>query len=194
MAFAAFACGSPGPFETILPDDPIEVSLKHGSPREQAAKRQLERVLARYRPSRWLFTRRVIIDQDAIPHSHPVLTLNTRHLDDDERLLTVFIHEQIHWFTVSRWDDGDAAIRELQVHYPVVPDRPPEGARDRESTYLHLLVCTLEYEAALELLGAEAGRAVIERASLDIYRWIYRTVLSDAARIRVVLDRYKLRI
>lgn len=37
------------------------------------------------------------IEANAVAHSHPVLTLNTCHLDDDHKLLATFIHEQLHW-------------------------------------------------------------------------------------------------
>jgi hypothetical protein len=55
------------------------------------------RFLDKYDLTPWLFTRAVVIDDDATPHSHPVLTLHTRHLRDDLLLLSTFIHEQSHW-------------------------------------------------------------------------------------------------
>lgn len=47
-----------------------------------------ERILASYDLRRYTFTYQVIIDEKAIPHSHPVLTLHTRHLGSDEQLLS----------------------------------------------------------------------------------------------------------
>jgi len=49
-----------------------------------------ERILASYDLSRYTFTYQVIIDEKAIPHSHPVLTLHTRHLGSDEQFLSKF--------------------------------------------------------------------------------------------------------
>jgi hypothetical protein len=40
----------------------------------------------------------MVIKERAIPHSHPVLTLNTRNLDSDDQLLSAFLHEQLHWY------------------------------------------------------------------------------------------------
>src|SRR5262249_41281436 len=65
---------------------------------EAQTKEQLLRLLKTYDVSRWIFTKSIVIDERAIPHSHPVLTLHARHLQDDELLLSTFVHEQFHWF------------------------------------------------------------------------------------------------
>src|SRR5262245_43386378 len=80
----------------------IEISLKRGSQGEAQTKAQLERLLKFYDLSKWIFTRSVVIDEKSIPHSHPILTLHTRHLKDDELLLSTFVHEQIHWFLAQK--------------------------------------------------------------------------------------------
>ena len=74
------------------------ISLRHGTVAEQATQRQLEKLFDEYDLSPWLFTQAVVIDEDAVPHSHPVLTLHTRHLKDDLLLLSTFIHEQSHHY------------------------------------------------------------------------------------------------
>lgn len=80
---------------------PLAIELITTDERSVATKVQLERLLDSYDLSPWLYTRSVAIDADAIPHSHPVLTLHTRHLDDDRLLLSTFVHEQLHWFLTS---------------------------------------------------------------------------------------------
>ena len=40
----------------------------------------------------------MLIDEHAIPHSDPVLTLHTRYLHDDDGLVSAFLHEQMHWY------------------------------------------------------------------------------------------------
>jgi hypothetical protein len=55
-----------------------------------------EQMLASYDLSRYTFTRAVVIDEKAIPHSHPMLTLQTRHLGSDDLLLSAYVHEQLH--------------------------------------------------------------------------------------------------
>src|SRR5262245_52213072 len=83
---------------TLHAEDKIEISLKNGSRAEIKTRDQLQRLLRTYDLSKWIFTKSILIDEKAIPHSHPVLTIHTRHLKDDELLLSTFVHEQLHWF------------------------------------------------------------------------------------------------
>jgi hypothetical protein len=66
----------------------------------------------------WIFTHDIRIETRVIPHSHPILTLNTRSLDDDDRLLSTFVHEQLHW-GVQKPDEG--LITQLAHRYPILP-------------------------------------------------------------------------
>ncbi|MEO1653894.1 MAG: hypothetical protein AAFU64_10130, partial [Bacteroidota bacterium] len=76
----------------------LEVALKNGTEAEKAAKAQLERIYEQFQEQikDWIFTYQVIIAERAIPHSHPVLTLNSRYLKDDLKQLSTFLHEQFH--------------------------------------------------------------------------------------------------
>ena len=98
---------------------PIEIELAGGSPRERQAEAQLRRLLAAHDLDAaglgaLIVTRRVRIESGAVPHSHPVLTLNTRHLGDDERQLATFLHEQLHWYLNAREAAVGKAIAELR--------------------------------------------------------------------------------
>jgi hypothetical protein len=171
----------------------VEIRLKNNDAREQQTKLQLERLLANYDLSRWMFTRTLLIESDVIPHSHPVLTLSTRHLKDDELLLSTFVHEQLHWFLVQRDKDTESALKEVRAMFPKVPVGGAEGgARDMQSTYLHLLVCSLEYMAVRELLGELRTKQVMEFWSGDHYNWIYKTVLERNRDIAKILFKYNL--
>lgn len=173
--------------------DRIEISLENNTQKEIQTKRRLEGLLDRYKLSKWIFTKRVHInEQERIPHSHPILTLNTRYFDDDLRLMSVFVHEQIHWHEEKYAAQRDQAIAELQVVFPTVPVRAPEAARDKNSTYLHLIVCYLEYEAMNELAGPEKAREIM--SGWQHYTWVYRTVLTEGPKIRAVLGKWRLLI
>jgi hypothetical protein len=76
----------------------IDIRLQSGTPLEERGRDQLRRLLRTYDLHKWLFTRDVLIQSGVIPHSHPVLTLNTRYVDDDTAQLATFVHEQLHWF------------------------------------------------------------------------------------------------
>jgi len=55
-------------------------------------------------------------------------------------------------------------------------------------TYLHLIVCTLELEALIELVGDPRARQQLE--GWIHYTWVYRTVLTDTERLGKVLRRH----
>ncbi len=170
----------------------LDISLARGSKAEAQTKAQLQRLLGAYDLSAWIFTRSVVIDERAIPHSHPTLTLSARHLKDDELLLSTFVHEQLHWHLDQREKETEAAIKELRAMFPKVPAGHPEGARDERSTYLHLLVIYLEYRADRELMGELKARQVMEFWSKDHYTWIYKTVLERPRDIGTVALKHKL--
>jgi hypothetical protein len=169
----------------------LEISLAHNSAGEVEARNQLESVLANYDLARWIFTRKIIIDESVeIPHSHPVLTLNTQYSKDPHRLMSVFIHEELHWLEERDRDKRDKAIRDLEVIFPDAPTSPPNGARDKKSTYLHLIVCYLEYSSMRELVGADRSKEIM--ASWPYYPWIYATVLKEGTKIEPILARHGL--
>lgn len=61
----------------------LSVELASGTPLERQGRDQLQRLVRGYDIHPWMFTRRIRIESGVIPHSHPVLTLNTaipRHL------------------------------------------------------------------------------------------------------------------
>lgn len=173
------------------PKPPLSISLKKGESGELATQRQLERLLALYDVSPWVFTNKIVIDGDprTIPHSHPVLTLSVRHLKDDELLLATFIHENLHWFMDAHPQEVEKAIADLKTMFPKVPVGYPEGAQDERSTYVHLLVCALEYDAIKPMLGELRARQVIEFWTSDHYTWVYRTVLDREWDLRGVLKK-----
>lgn len=155
----------------------IEIALKHGTKAEQQTKDQLQRLLKTYNLTKWIFTKSILIDEESIPHSHPVLTLSARHVKDDELLLSTFVHEQAHWFLSQNEKATNDAKQELRLMFPKVPIKAPEGASDEESTYLHLIVVYLEYRADRELLGELKARQIMEFWATDHYTWIYKIVL-----------------
>lgn len=174
----------------------IEISLKNSNDaNEISTKNQLHRLLKQYNVSKWIFTKKILIHRDVQPpHSHPILTLNNSYMKDDELLISTFVHEQIHWFYEERDEQTKKAIAELKTIFPKVPVGFPDGARDEESSYLHLLVCYSEYQADKELLGELKARQVIEFWSNHHYRWIYKQVLSEERKIGAIIRKHKLTI
>lgn len=174
----------------------MEVTIRpaHGSPREEAVRGELLELLRRYDLDRWTFTGEVIVEQGVIPHSHPVLTLNTRSSGDG--LLAAYLHEQLHWLLAGRWADPrlTAAWRQLQSRYPDPPGQDDGGATDPESTLLHLLLGALQADALNILIGTGRTHAVV--ASLiqaGIYPWVYQTVTDNLGSLLDLCDQAGLR-
>lgn len=158
----------------------LKITLKNNNQAEQLAQEELERLLKTYDLSPYFFTKEIVIESRVVPHSHPVLTLNTRDVGRPLELLTTFLHEQIHR-SLSDWPERvqvtEKAIEELKGVFPNVPVGRPYGAKNQNSTYLHLIVCWLELQALQSYIGGPAARRVL--VSETHYRWIYATVLSN---------------
>lgn len=183
------ALSAPG---MALATSSFEITLAHGTTVEQKTKAQLQRLLGKYKVGKWVFTRKINIESGQIPHSDPVLTLNTRHLDRSDLLLSTFIHEQMHWFLASREDATAAAVNELRAMYPQIPLGFPQGSGDEEGNYHHMIVTWLEYQAGKALLGPAQAKKVVDFWSNDHYTWIYRKMVADEARIGAVLRKHGL--
>lgn len=163
----------------------LDISLAHDSAEEQATRAQLQRLVATYDVSPWLFTRKIVIDERAIPHSHPVLTLHTRHLKDDELLLSTFVHEELHWFLGMHHDAYEAAEAELREMYPTIPVGFPEGSSDEKANYAHLMIGLLQYRADMQLMGELRARQILAFWADDHYTWIYRALLKPDEREKI---------
>jgi hypothetical protein len=176
----------------------VSIELAHNSRNEQQVKGQLERLLKEYDLSRWIFTRKIRIEQGTRPHSHPVLTLNTRYATNDRLMLAGFVHEQIHWFLVGKGSSASKAIAELAQRYSNAPASIADGgAGNGGSTTLHLVVCQLEFEALRALFGADAATAVVQEQIKEGvsglgYQWIYQTVLDDQDQLSQLIRKYEL--
>jgi hypothetical protein len=164
----------------------LKISLVHNSATERDTRDQLDRLLNKYDLSKWTYTKEIVIDDDAIPHSDPVLTLHTRHLQDDDLLLSTFVHEQMHRFLALRpAEDFDRAKTDLRRLFPDIPVGFPQGSSSGEGNYEHLLVIWLEYRADLELLGELRARQVMEFWAADHYTWIYQKILDGRVRAQI---------
>jgi hypothetical protein len=156
------------------------------------AVKQVRRILDTHDLERWIATWNLRIDSLAVPHSDPVLMLNTRYLHNDSLALAVFVHEQIHWLLSPRIESVTKAIVDLERVFPKIPDRPPKGAHGKFSTYLHLIVNYIEYHALKKILGPSKARSILEKEQKSHYSWIYRTVLTREKEVRTTVRRHKI--
>jgi hypothetical protein len=133
-----------------------------------------------------------MIEDRAIAHAFPVLTLNTRFADSPDELLSSFIHEQLHWYLRDHPMQMQDALAQLRRFYPRVPVGGSEGAETVYSTYGHIIDCYLEIQADRQLMGEERTMAVIR--DKGHYTWIYKTDLDDEARISAIVKNDHLEI
>ncbi len=85
-----------------------------------------------------IFTDVVVVEKGAIPHSHPILTLNTR-VKDPRLVLKVLVHEQLHWY-VQKHPKYNECIAYLKSKYK------DDGEHNKSGTYPdsyweHIIVC-----------------------------------------------------
>src|SRR5262249_6377435 len=114
-------------FGLFTPPDVVEITTIHNSPLELRTKAQLEHVLATYNLKKYTFTREVVIEERAINHAFPKLTLNVRFADSPDELLSSFVHEQLHWHLRDHSRQQQDAIATLRRFYPRVPVGGAEG-------------------------------------------------------------------
>ena len=156
----------------------INISCKNSSPKEQTVKKILEEIIPSY-PEKYIFTKDILIEEGVIPHSHPVLTLNTKdaYLQNTDILLSTLIHEQIHWLLSGQ--DISTYIEKLKSIYPSIAVGSPEGAKNEYSSYLHILVNYLEIHILKSLIGEEKSKNVLNFLKTDHYTEIYKVVEDD---------------
>jgi hypothetical protein len=148
----------------------MRIILHSESARELLARELLEKLLNEYELS--ISTNLVKIEEGSIPHSHPVLTLNTRDLDPDV-FLSLFIHEQLHWELLEQ---EETIISEMAKLFPVVPGRKQGGAQNEQSTWLHLELCRIEFERLVSLIGEDRAKTAFRKG---VYPWIRAQVLTN---------------
>ena len=115
-----------------------------------------------------------------------------RTRDQLQRLLSTFVHEQFHWFLAERRESTEQAIADLRKLFQSVPAGGTAGARDEYSTYLHLLVCYLEQQADLRVLGELKTKQIMDFWATDHYTWVYQTIISRSRDVGQIMRDRKL--
>lgn len=176
----------------VLAETPkLNIKTKHGFPLEEQRKQQMERLAKQYDLKKYTITRDILIERGAVNHSYPVLTLNLRFLDNDDLALSAYVHEQGHWVLMERHrGDNPRFFEDLRSTFPNLEIQVPEGDGEVRSSYFHIAVCMLEWQAMEDLVGPERARKAIEWKQGDHYKAIYSTILNQRERVEAVLSRY----
>ena len=172
----------------------IDVDLGHAHSEAERIRGWLAALRVRHDLARFEYTRLVRVVPASPTYSHPILTLGTRFADTEDHLLATYLHEQMHWYLFRLGgpdrDPVTPLFDELVRRYPKAPTRLPEGARNYEQTYVHIVVCLLELLAVAELIGTPRAHALAD--TQFGYRWIYRTVLADWPALEALLTRHRI--
>jgi hypothetical protein len=156
---------------------------------EEQRKEQMERLAKQYDLKKYTVTRGILIERGAMNHSYPVLTLNLRFLDNNDLALSAYVHEQGHWvLTESHRADNPALFEDLQRAFPNMETHVPDGDGELRSSYFHIAVCMLEWQAMEGLVGPERARKAIEWKQADHYKAIYSTLLNHWEQVESVLN------
>jgi hypothetical protein len=172
----------------------IDVDLDHAKREGERVRAMLDALRRRHDLSRFEYTRIIRIVPGGDTFSHPILTLGNRFADSEDLLLSTYLHEQMHWYlwhleTPER-DPLAPFLDELVRRYPQAPIALPDGARNYQATYTHLVVNWLEIAATSEFIGRARARAVADTQTT--YRWIYKTVLKDWDMLGELYERHGL--
>ena len=154
----------------------IDIDVEHAQREAERVRDMLAALRRRHDLSRYEYTTVVRIMPGGDTFAHPVLTL----------------HEQMHWYlwylgTPDR-DMMAPFYDELVRRYPDAPIELPDGARNYDATYSHLVVNWLEIAVTSEFIGRE--RAVAVARGTRSSRWISRTVLKDWDLLGELYERY----
>ena len=169
----------------------LNIKTKHNLPAEEQRKEQMERLAKQYDLKKYTITRDILIERGAMNHSHPTLTLNLRFLDNDDLALSAYLHEQGHWVLTDRTrSENPRLFEDLQRTFPNLEIRIPEGDGELRSSYLHIAVCMLEWQAMENLVGPERARKVIEWKQRDHYKAIYSILLNQREQVEGALRRH----
>lgn len=152
----------------------VRVEAKTDHPRALRTRDELLELIATYDLSGLQWTDLVLVENWVVPHSHPLLTMNTRTTGDD--LLAAYLHEQLHWW-VDAQPGTAGAVDATRADWPTVPDSSEGGAKDEHSTREHLILCNLEHRALLALIGEDRADTVLRRQTTDVvYPWVYSQI------------------
>jgi hypothetical protein len=152
---------------------------------------QIERLAAQYDLEKYTITREIIIDQQAMNHSAPVLTQNLRFLDNDDRALSAYVHEQAHWLLMKQYrGKAREMLPELKGMFPNLSIAVPQGDGNENTSYADLVVLMLEWQALEDLIGVERSKVVMEFKRQDHYKALYATVMEHRVQMEGFMNRH----
>ena len=185
--FCLFSCSTQPPAKVAQPlINIIEVDPNR---RTHLTKQNLEHLFKVYDLVPFVFTQTVQIQSMSVPHSHPIITLNTRYMDSPNKLLSSFIHEQLHWWAMPKTQAIESATIDLAKTFPLT-----DVENKNRSAHQHLIICYLEFKALSHFIGEREARKVLTQFMNDdqLYPWHFQQVLERGAELEKILKKHNL--
>jgi hypothetical protein len=169
----------------------LDITLQHISSGEQQQRALIDRLARQYDLSKYTITQKIVIDEQAINHATPVLTLNLRFVANDDRALSLYIHEQAHWLLIKNYRSRTREmLAELLKLFPNIDTSPPNGDGNVGTSYIHLVVIMLEWQALEDLVGVTRAKEVLEFKRSIRYKALFGTVIDHRKQMEDFLKRY----
>ncbi len=165
----------------------LNIKLAHRSPCEERTMLQVGQLAKQYDLKKFTITRDILIEQGAMAHAKPVLTMNCRFLENDDRALSQYVHEQGHWVLGRREGELRPLYLALTSTFPNIPMEFPRGGYGVRDSYFHLAVILLEWQAMEQLVGEDRALNVMKFKQGDHYTELYRTVMENRAQVEKIL-------
>ena len=155
-------------------------------------RQNLEQLLQVYDLRPYLLTLDIQIQSQAYPQTQPILTLSTRFAEQPNKLLAVFIHEQLHWWAKTNSKEIEKAIAEIKNLLPTIPEK--ELGTDLNLAYGETIICFFEYKTMIQLLNRkEANKILRDFINIDkVNPWINTQVYLKFKAIEAVLKKHKI--
>ncbi len=171
-------------------EDVIEITEINPNRLTALTKQNLFHLAKVYDLKPFLYTKQIHVQSYVVPHSHPILTINTRHAERPQHLLATWLHEEFHWWSGNNRVNNDRAIVQLKKLFPNIPG----GSVSARSTYLHLIICYLEFRALVHYLGEKEAREIVQELieKDKLYPWVYTQILGKNPGIGKIIVANKL--
>lgn len=170
----------------------MKIITKHNSVNELKAANIVYNIILKYKTRIPLLTNTIKIEPHVIPHSHPILTLNTRPLSSinvDKVYLQLLVHENLHWMRKT-----PMMMTLLSKKYKDDWTKDSKLRRDLKNKFKsfieHIIVVFNEINIIKPLLSQREFNNIYFKYSA--YKYMNRWVLDNFDRIKEDLTKLKL--
>ncbi len=172
--------------------DKIEIIENHPDKKTALTKQNLKHLTQIYDLEPFLFVKKIQIGNKLLPLTFKMLAIDTQFSTHPNKLLSRFLHTELHIWIAKNKTKTMAAMRDLKKIYLKVPNEILPN--DKIDNYRHLIVCFLEYEALKFYIGEkEASLIISEFMKRDkIFPWTYFQILHKNFAIKQTIKRHGL--